>query len=1098
MDATRMRQLFEEHPRENHRAREAVVAQIRGNLDLNYSALEVCYILHEVLTSPLGEPLCSSSENKLVEQTSSLQVALVSDANGDPARKLPLLKMLDHTEDALKLLLVWLNKKLPQQSDTAKAAILQFAQTKVQAGLLQCRAVKVAGSDKKESPQEDEKDAARERATSRGLSTVDGDGNEPTIPDRMVELKHNWPGDNHLFNQARHAGQPAGEGPTKEHQVAASSSSKRGTKTTDDALTSKKGNKGKFRSPKLKIPTSLVTVFCEHVNYVPSEEVLRHFAETLSLDEFVDLVAKCKVGLPRSALPCSSEFIKEEECRQMGCMELLLRAKENSGNKTFSLQKLADASIHWKRAGLALQPSLKLAQDWGMWRLPDWFAFLKREFPDTEDDAVLSYLRCKDMLAGANTPKVCCKVGPRLDLRLLFSYADVGVIAHPTSSMASTVDKHQPVRTFWVDAVCTKGALPLTDVEWAEYQVALDCEWWNPRPISLLQLAVRKSPTPGVVSDGYNTEHAGSRGLFGACPAETITNINKPIVLLFDLTSHLCQEVLHWLRKALLSASKCFLFSGAEDIRRLKAHGLLFPDDVDAASPPSELLHHGTKNNSVLKATSMKSKYPPNWLDLQLHYFPGQQPSLERVAESVLSEKLCKKVRESNWDRRPLLCAQIQYAARDAAVLFDLSDALASKHVVRGDEPSRFNSIIRGPREVQTETVLRDQGLITHQYLLQKKNLEACCPESNKVFHDENGEPFGPENVPKFCAHNMERKLIRKFRGLGIDILEVEGRVTALKPLPGRVLLLRDPLLGKRNKIEQMESESAPSGSSCEEDGNEAKNQETQAAPAPGAPDEAALDVDVAQRPASEHQTPPTGPGQDEALDVPSRPRNQPKNSEGEQNSNSLAFLANGNGCTFASEVGEGEWNKGSDDANNEDGNTSSTTAASSGGTPGLSTSTAVAAARVVEVGDLTTKKPKVDKVNPVSFIPNVYTIQAGPKIIDMVLEVVRFFEMQITAEDFCNRCVDCNASDWQLVTDKMDIKGDVEEAVFENQSVFYRCGGCRKVYWEGHTFEKACSDLEVHFPSLKAEEVRGFKAQKLMQQEGEDNSVAEEEEEEQ
>ncbi|CAD7943143.1 unnamed protein product [Amoebophrya sp. A25] len=125
--------------------------------------------------------------------------------------------------------------------------------------------------------------------------------------------------------------------------------------------------------------------------------------------------------------------------------------------------------------------------------------------------------------------------------------------------------------------------------------------------------------------------------------------------------------------------------------------------------------------------------------------------------------------------------------------------------------------------------------------------------------------------------------------------------------------------------------------------------------------------------------------------------------------------------------------------------------------------------------------KVPTGKVNGVMFLPNVYTIQSGPKIIEMVLEVVNFFEIHVSPEDFCNRCVDCNASDWQLVTDKSEVRDDVMPHVYENQEIFYRCGECKKVYWEGQTFDRACADLEQHFPHLGVDDVRGVKAEKLL-----------------
>ena len=59
------------------------------------------------------------------------------------------------------------------------------------------------------------------------------------------------------------------------------------------------------------------------------------------------------------------------------------------------------------------------------------------------------------------------------------------------------------------------------------------------------------------------------------------------------------------------------------------------------------------------------------------------QPSLRRVCARTLGKALDKAEQCSDWARRPLLPAQIRYAALDAAVLLDIHDALLKRGEAR-------------------------------------------------------------------------------------------------------------------------------------------------------------------------------------------------------------------------------------------------------------------------------------------------------------------------------------------------------------------------------------------------------------------------------
>ncbi|EOD34056.1 hypothetical protein EMIHUDRAFT_228911 [Emiliania huxleyi CCMP1516] len=65
------------------------------------------------------------------------------------------------------------------------------------------------------------------------------------------------------------------------------------------------------------------------------------------------------------------------------------------------------------------------------------------------------------------------------------------------------------------------------------------------------------------------------------------------------------------------------------------------------------------------------------------------QPSLRRVCARTLGKALDKAEQCSDWARRPLLPAQIRYAALDAAVLLDIHDALLKRGEARQDGAER-------------------------------------------------------------------------------------------------------------------------------------------------------------------------------------------------------------------------------------------------------------------------------------------------------------------------------------------------------------------------------------------------------------------------
>lgn len=169
----------------------------------------------------------------------------------------------------------------------------------------------------------------------------------------------------------------------------------------------------------------------------------------------------------------------------------------------------------------------------------------------------------------------------------------------------------------WVDA--EKGGSILAQhaaeaLKSRELRVAVDAEWQDPRPLSLLQLAlsVRKQP---------------------------------PTVFLIDMVQPPCESTLDWCRKLLTGKHEVLVFSPKEDSRRLEEVGLL--PGVDQS----------------------------NWLDLQrLDWGLGNQPGLQAVAAWALGRWMDKSLQTSNWDQRPLTREQQEYAVLDASVLLQLHD----------------------------------------------------------------------------------------------------------------------------------------------------------------------------------------------------------------------------------------------------------------------------------------------------------------------------------------------------------------------------------------------------------------------------------------
>ena len=687
------------------------------------------------------------------------------------------------------------------------------------------------------------------------------------------------------------------------------------------------------------------------------------------------------------------------------------------------LRNFSGVAITWKLALLLHRPVVQYAQDWGLWDHPLVAPHLERDVENPEIAAALGMVGRRGRLRGSEPDKTCQKLlmeeddssgssgdesadddlvprpgDVRFKKRHRAGYAYlrrpvswIPTAHHPThinrssshdEVVGASLDNESfanpnvhipatsptdsggsgPISWVWVSSAAPAGQDSFLETDFASSEIAIDCEWWDPRPLSLVQLAVRGSAKNVVffLLDAHELEEDGHQRAAGLPHLSPDEDVRPPPPADENRRLKRLQEKL----KAVLTTLPVYAFSCDQDVRRLRLFGLLPPACPD---PPTV---------AADRSPSQNPHHPPNWTDLQALYFPKNEcPSLQNLARKFCNLELDKVVRESNWDRRPLKRRQANYAAADAAVLFLLRDELeeravrgqsrltqqlrngtyANTHLLVGEVDESVSSSVGGeissslPSSI-SEDVTANRGnnfFGTYEAYLSSINQfpegppwrrrygasatagsgseEAQLLDAPTTTDDTptlpRSAPNGPTtSEPAFCVHENEAKLIRKFRGLGVDILPVKATTAEqLSPLPGRVLLVRSP--------------PAPKG----------------AAPNGGA----------------------------------------------------------------------------------------------------------------------SSNRPGPRKPHPASFRPDTYTILTAPRIVDMVKEVLEFFEVEIQPSDVCGRCVHCNSCEWISAT-REEVRGEVFENVLVNHETFYRCGGCRKVYWEGPLFERAFEDLEKELPVLK------------------------------
>lgn len=244
--------------------------------------------------------------------------------------------------------------------------------------------------------------------------------------------------------------------------------------------------------------------------------------------------------------------------------------------------------------------------------------------------------------------------------------------------------------------------------------VALDAEWEDPRPISLLQLALCTGP-----------EASG-----------------KITIFLIDMLVELPDSVFSLVRRLLTGMShpnhKVIAFAFREDKRRLRIANIL-PECL---------------NSNGDDACSM-------WMDVQaFHWGLGAQPSLQAVVAAKLARRLDKTLQKSNWDSRPLSQSQRDYAALDASVLLLLLRAFPEAAIRR--EATLETGARRLKKKKASGSVL--PSLLSLKEEQQRWRLYHASPQRLKQAAVSNGHL-------RYLLPAELNKLMRKMRGLGLDTL---------------------------------------------------------------------------------------------------------------------------------------------------------------------------------------------------------------------------------------------------------------------------------------------------------------------------------------
>ncbi|CAE8647001.1 unnamed protein product [Polarella glacialis] len=315
--------------------------------------------------------------------------------------------------------------------------------------------------------------------------------------------------------------------------------------------------------------------------------------------------------------------------------------------------------------------------------------------------------------------------------------------------------------------------------------VGLDAEWEDPRPLSLVQLAVGSSDDKDGVTvillDMVSAPSADSlervRWLLRS------TSCSAGVAGLPELAADTLHEVL--------------AFGAHEDKRRLAVSGLL-PELGQADDCKAD------EDSPAIASSEAESDVAPlGWIDLQHHFARGLggQPSLKAVVAKELGMHLDKTLQRSHWDLRPLSQAQLEYAALDASVLLRLRRRC---HAVELRKPQQTASEARAKKASQADS--RSQQLPSREeeqvrwseYRLARGGSKSSAPVEDKK--ELNGDL-------RFILPSSLARLMRKMRGVGLDTLILDEGA----PLPklGRLAVEEDRIVLTRSRKMQLAGEAA-------------------------------------------------------------------------------------------------------------------------------------------------------------------------------------------------------------------------------------------------------------------------------------------------
>lgn len=346
------------------------------------------------------------------------------------------------------------------------------------------------------------------------------------------------------------------------------------------------------------------------------------------------------------------QILPEELAEQLLSHALSL---ERRGLSSRHLRELGEAAPAWRRrllsrfldrlaaagggsASAALSEVVKVAQDWGAHEDPGIFSKLEQLlYAEVQDGGCAVIIDPPIAVDGAAPDGGGGNGGMATGLPRL-AIGDECVVM---------VDRPQSEELLMEAALEASEALLRGDV----VRVAMDAEWRDPRPLSLLQLAVALPGRP-------------------------------PSVFLVDMLARPSAAALSCCRELLLSGrggrKEVYAFSPHEDLRRLRIAGVL--PQCSGEEADKEGIMQGAQTGRC-----NTTEDAVHWIDLQLwDWGLGLQPSLQSVVQSTFFRTLDKKLQTSDWDRRPLTEAQVEYAALDASVLLRLWSFAEREHAANG------------------------------------------------------------------------------------------------------------------------------------------------------------------------------------------------------------------------------------------------------------------------------------------------------------------------------------------------------------------------------------------------------------------------------